>query len=155
LKCWGENYNGTLGLGDRDDRGDNPGEMGDSLPAVNLGTGKTALAVSAGDGYTCALLNDHTVKCWGTTIFGQTGTGVERGTSPGSMGDNLPIVSLGTGKSVDAISLSWYFACALLTDGHLKCWGKNAIGELGLGDTLDRGANAALMGDNLPVVNLF
>jgi len=31
-KCWGLNLSGQLGLGDLNNRGDNPGEMGDSLP---------------------------------------------------------------------------------------------------------------------------
>lgn len=33
FKCWGSN-GGKLGLGDTNNRGDNPGEMGDNLPAV-------------------------------------------------------------------------------------------------------------------------
>ena len=37
-KCWGKNTNGFLGLGDTLDRGDQPGEMGDNLPTVDLGT---------------------------------------------------------------------------------------------------------------------
>ena len=40
------------------------GEMA-NLAAVNLGTGKTAVAITAGREHTCALLNDRTVKCWG------------------------------------------------------------------------------------------
>jgi hypothetical protein len=36
LKCWGNNTNGQLGLGDTAARGDNPNEMGDNLPAVDL-----------------------------------------------------------------------------------------------------------------------
>ena len=38
VKCWGLNDGGILGLGDTVLRGDQPGEMGDSLPAVDLGT---------------------------------------------------------------------------------------------------------------------
>jgi hypothetical protein len=37
IKCWGNNTYGQLGLGDTNNRGDNPGEMGASLPAVDLG----------------------------------------------------------------------------------------------------------------------
>jgi alpha-tubulin suppressor-like RCC1 family protein len=36
LKCWGNNDGGSLGIGDTDNRGDDPGEMGDPLPAVLL-----------------------------------------------------------------------------------------------------------------------
>lgn len=43
-QCWGLNLLGSLGLGDSLPRGDEPGEMGDDLPAVSLGTGaKVAL----------------------------------------------------------------------------------------------------------------
>ena len=37
LKCWGGDFRGELGLGDNESRGDNPGEMGDNLPAVDVG----------------------------------------------------------------------------------------------------------------------
>jgi alpha-tubulin suppressor-like RCC1 family protein len=36
-KCWGRNHRGQLGLGDRHDRGGDPSQMGDQLPAVILG----------------------------------------------------------------------------------------------------------------------
>ncbi|MBI4405658.1 MAG: hypothetical protein HY537_15980 [Deltaproteobacteria bacterium] len=35
IKCWGYNQFGQLGLEDTANRGDQPGEMGDSLPAVS------------------------------------------------------------------------------------------------------------------------
>ena len=37
VKCWGLNASGQLGQQDKDNRGDNPNEMGDSLLAVALG----------------------------------------------------------------------------------------------------------------------
>ena len=46
-------------------RGDGSGEMGDNLPAVNLGTGLTATAIAAGDYHTCAVLSNGDAKCWG------------------------------------------------------------------------------------------
>ena len=39
-------------------RGGNPGEVGDNLPYVNLGTGRTASAVFAGLSNTCARLDN-------------------------------------------------------------------------------------------------
>lgn len=36
VKCWGGGFTGALGLGNIDALGDEPGEMGDNLPEVNL-----------------------------------------------------------------------------------------------------------------------
>ena len=156
VKCWGLNNTGELGLGDTAFRGDNPGEMGDALPKVDLGTGRTAVAIAAGGFHTCALLDDTTVKCWGEGFHGKLGLGniANRGDNPGEMGDNLPVVPLGTGRTATQIVAAGFHTCALLDNGSVKCWGDNANGKLGLGDTQDRGDNPGEMGDNLPAVNL-
>ncbi|MSP24183.1 MAG: hypothetical protein EXR75_03265 [Myxococcales bacterium] len=46
VKCWGYNYFGHLGLGDLDNRGDEPGEMGNALPAL-LFTGHSEFELEA------------------------------------------------------------------------------------------------------------
>ncbi|MSP26489.1 MAG: hypothetical protein EXR75_15340 [Myxococcales bacterium] len=71
------------------------------------------------------------------------------------MGDALPAVSLGAGKSATAIALGTSHSCALLADATVKCWGNNEKGGLGLGDTFPRGDNANEMGDFLGVVPLL
>ena len=71
------------------------------------------------------------------------------------MGDNLPAVNLGTGKSAIAIDAGPLHMCALLNDGSMKCWGNNELGQLGLGDTNSRGDDPNEMGDNLPAIKLF
>ena len=76
LKCWGEMTWGQLGYGTSQyDIGDNPGEMGDHLPAVDLGSGMTATAVAAGSQHTCVLLATKQVKCWGDGYLGKLGSG--------------------------------------------------------------------------------
>jgi hypothetical protein len=40
-------------------------QMGDALPAVNLGEGRTVTALALSGSFSCALLNDGGVKCWG------------------------------------------------------------------------------------------
>eukprot|EP00971_Amphidinium_carterae_P334786 6470258-Amphidinium_carterae.1 len=47
-----------------------------------------------------------------------------------------------------------YHACVLLDDGSLKCFGFNLYGQLGYGDTSDRGDGPNEMGDKLPLVDL-
>ena len=76
--------------------------MGNNL-AVDLGTGRTALAITAGAYYTCALLDNHTTKCWGHGRWGQLGNGrrtTRVGNHLGEMGDNLEPIRLGTGRTV-------------------------------------------------------
>ena len=96
VKCWGENSFGRLGQGDTNDRGDVSGEMGKNLLAIDLGSGRTATQIAAGDFHTCALLDNATVKCWGENSSGQLGQGDTnaRGDGPGEMGDLLPPVEL-------------------------------------------------------------
>jgi hypothetical protein len=156
VKCWGYVAGGFLGLGDIKSRGDAPNEMGAHLPAVDLGSGKTAVAVSLGALHTCALLEHGIVKCWGENFAGTLGLGdtIDRGNHPGQMGDNLPAVDLGAGRKAVAISANCDLSCALLDDGSVKCWGANGWGALGLGDTIDRGGEPSQMGDNLPAVDL-
>ena len=40
------------------------GEMGDSLPVLNFGAGRTAKYISRGNGGGCAILDDDSLKCW-------------------------------------------------------------------------------------------
>jgi alpha-tubulin suppressor-like RCC1 family protein len=156
VKCWGKNDVGQLGLGDTASRGDGAGEMGDSLPPVSLGAGRTATAITAGDNHTCARLDNGTVKCWGNNTNGRLGLGdvAARGDAAGEMGDSLPAVALGTGRTARAVSAGSGQTCALLDNAAVKCWGANGFGQLGLGDALAHGSGAGEMGDNLPTVDL-
>jgi len=156
LKCWGKNDSGQLGLGDTNTRGDNGQEMGDNLPVVDLGIGNVAIAVAAGQGHSCAILGDGRVKCWGNNAWGQLGLGTlsDRGDNPGEMGDQLPAVNLGTGRTALALAAGANHTCALLDNATIKCWGNNDVGQLGLGDTLLRGSDPSHMGDSLAPVDL-
>ncbi|MCB1017084.1 MAG: carboxypeptidase regulatory-like domain-containing protein [Acidimicrobiales bacterium] len=156
VKCWGGNGSGRLGIGSSDTRGDQAGEMGDALPTVALGTGRTAIAITAAGVHTCALLDDGRVKCWGSGFAGRLGSGgtANLGDGPGEMGDALAPVDLGTGRTATALTAGRDHTCALLDDGSVKCWGENEFGQLGLGDTADRGDQAGEMGDALPAVAL-
>jgi alpha-tubulin suppressor-like RCC1 family protein len=159
VKCWGSNDQGQLGLGDMEDRGDGldamaRSEMGDNLPEVELGIGYAAVALGAGTAHTCGLFDNGAVKCWGSGSANGLGTGQSRGTMAGQMGDALPVVALGRGRSVRELSTGAYSACVLLDTYAVKCWGDNGFGQLGLGDRELRGDAMGEMGDNLPTLLL-
>ncbi|MDC0675300.1 RCC1 domain-containing protein [Nannocystis radixulma] len=156
VKCWGRGNVGQLGLGDVQIRGDGPGEMGDALPAVDLGQGAVVKSLALGGGHSCAILGTQELKCWGHNDRGQLGLGdtFNRGDEPGEMGDNLPAVDLGTGRTAVALGASLFSTCAVLDDATVKCWGDNVWGQLGLGDQQARGDQIGEMGNNLPTVDL-
>ena len=67
VKCWGRARLGQLGNGDdQNDVGKSAGTMGDNLAAINLGTGRTAKQVDIFALTACAVLDDDTLKCWGS-----------------------------------------------------------------------------------------
>jgi alpha-tubulin suppressor-like RCC1 family protein len=112
--------------------GGEPGEMGDALPTVDLGTGRTAKSIAVGRIHTCAILDDDTVKCWGNGDFVQLGVHVNFNTfQPGSMGDNLKRVDLGKGRRAVQLVAGADFNCALLDNNEVKCWGSNSAGQMG------------------------
>lgn len=154
VKCWGHNDVGQLGLGDETDRGDDSGEMGNALPFVDLGPGRTARKITAGLNHTCAILDDGSVKCWGHNFAGQLGQGntFDRGNSGFEMGNWLSAINLGSGRTAVRIDAGNDHTCALLDDDSVKCWGANDHGQLGLGDQNPRGDNGGEMGNPLPAV---
>ena len=156
IKCWGYNFNGQLGQGNTNNLGDGPGEMGDSLSVINLGTNLTVVQVTAGNGHTCALLSNSLIKCWGSGSRGKLGQGNldNLGDNPGEMGDSLPVINLGTSRTAIQISAGANHNCAILDNGLIKCWGYNFFGQLGAGNNTNLGDTPGEMGDSLLTVNL-
>ncbi len=154
IKCWGQNNRGQLGYDDTTDRGDNGGEMGNALPAVNLGTGRTAVAISAGDYQTCAILDNGDTKCWGSNSSGEAGLGsiadTDVGNAAGEMAALQPI-NFGTGRRAIEIASGQFFTCARLDDDTVKCWGRNAEGQLGQGNVANLGIAAGDIAAAAPV----
>ena len=156
LKCWGDGGSGQLGQGNQNSIGDAPNEMGGTLAPIALGTGRTAIAVTAGSVYTCALLDNGSVKCWGMGDSGRLGQGNQNsiGDAPNEMGDNLAPVALGAGRTATAVTAGSFHTCALLDNGTVKCWGYGLYGQLGQGNTNNIGDGPSEMGDNLAPVAL-
>jgi alpha-tubulin suppressor-like RCC1 family protein len=112
--------------------------------------------VYGGGLHTAVLFNDGTVKCWGYNNEGQLGYGniEDLGDEAGEMGNNLPVVDLGIGRTAVQIAAGGNHTVALLDNGTIKCWGRNDRGQLGYGDTESRGDEAGEMGNILPAVDL-
>ena len=125
MKCWGSNNYGQLGLGNTDDV-----NIPTDLPVLEGGA--RATAISAGVYHTCALFDNGAVKCWGSNKYGQLGL---RNTTNANKPMLLPVPV--DGARATAISAGVYHTCALFDNGAVKCWGYNAIGQLGLGNTIN------------------
>jgi alpha-tubulin suppressor-like RCC1 family protein len=136
-RCWGANDVNQLGLGHTQFEGTNkPYQLtvfdsgGNPLPAGPIDFGGLGVtSIVAGSDFSCAILTDQTVRCWGKNDQGQLGLGntnIVTGT-PNALGK----VDIGGLAQSVVLGSSW--ACALLTTGGVHCWGSNTGGRLGTG----------------------
>ena len=110
VKCLGDKSYGILGNADNGDIGLRASDMGSNLGSVNLGTGRTAIQLFGVD-YTCALLDNNQVKCFGVPDSNLSFTNVERGKFANTMGDNLEALNLGAGFSITSLIWIWLRCC--------------------------------------------
>jgi alpha-tubulin suppressor-like RCC1 family protein len=87
--------------------------------------------VGARGQHTCARSDDGQIACWGRNHHGQLGIGSTAYTS------SAVIVELPDGAAADTIVTGTAHTCAL-AGGNVFCWGYNADGAVGIGDTEDR-----------------
>ena len=125
LKCWGFDNWGQLG-----DGGSNTDTNAPSSTAIDLGTGRTAVALSAGAHHTCAILDNGDLKCWGRDDYGQLGDG---GSSTDTNAPSSTAIDLGTGRTAVSVAAGYQHTCVILDNGDAKCWGQNSNGQLGSG----------------------
>ena len=100
------------------------GRQSGSIPTPVDGIGN-AIAVSAGNSHTLALLNDGTVWAWGANGGGQLGDG--------TWDDSDVPVQVSGLTNITAICAGGYFNLALAANGTIWAWGDNNFGELGDG----------------------
>jgi alpha-tubulin suppressor-like RCC1 family protein len=115
--CWGDDDRNQLGT------------AADGAAAVNVpgqaDTVTAARSVATGLEYSCAVLTDDTVSCWGRNHLAQLGRGSVTPAStaaPAAVSIGAPVSKVAAGKA---------FACALTTAGAVWCWGENAAGQVG------------------------
>ena len=135
VRCWGVGFtyfgSGHLGYGNTLQIGDDetPGSVG----PVDLGAGRTARAITAGENHTCAILDDGAVRCWGSYTFGQLGVPVMQNIGDNETPGSIAPVDLGPGRTATAISAGSYHTCVILDDGSVRCWGSGPDGPVDLG----------------------
>ena len=139
VRCWGSNLYGQLGYANSTVIGDD--ETPASVGVVDLGVGRHAKAVTAGARHTCALLDDGSVRCWGSSGNGQLGYGTTAPVGDDETPGSVAPVDLGPGRRATAISAGDLHTCAVLDNGSVRCWGFNFNGELGYGNTVQVGDN--------------
>jgi alpha-tubulin suppressor-like RCC1 family protein len=117
-RCWGANGSGQLG--------DNTtaNQSAPVLVRTLSGVFFNAVAIAVGEFYTCALLADGTVNCWGANDRGQLGDDT-------FTGHLLPALVKGGLANAVALAGGDFHACALLADGGARCWGENGVRQLG------------------------
>ena len=125
IKCWGDGGYGSLGYGDSSSRGDSGNEMGSYLPSINLGDGILASEIAPGYYHITIKDSGGQLKSWGSNDYGQLGyeDGNIRGDLPSQMGDYLPFINIGTGRSVVRVKSNYKSTCALLDNYDIKCYG--------------------------------
>ena len=140
---------------------------GDDLTANQLGNGgsstntNTPTAVAAGaipvgsriksiwaGGYhTCALADNTKVYCWGRNDEGQLGNGSTGLTTvPVEVSQSF----MPAGVKIRSMSLGMYYSCAIGSDFRAYCWGDNAQGQLGKGDSANSNRPVAVSQGSIP-----
>lgn len=133
VRCWGANFDGELGLGHTRPIGDKSPAF--RAPFVDLGEPvlKVAAAGDRNASFSCAVLHDRSLRCWGSNGFGQLGLGHTQSVGDKTTPLSVPAVDLGGRAMSVSIGASQFgsHGCALLEGGLVKCWGSNKYGQLG------------------------
>jgi cysteine-rich repeat protein len=139
-RCWGANESNQLGLGHTQFEGDlKPYQLivfdsgGNPVPAGPIDFGGIAVdSISAGSDFSCALLADQSIRCWGKNTSGQLGLG---NTNSYSTATPSALGSISLGGSAKSVVAGNGSACAQLTTGAVRCWGANDSAQLATGTT--------------------
>jgi len=136
-RCVGDNDQGQLGRGTTSSTLITVDVVCESGTAPTCPPLDSIIAIDGGNKYACALRSSGEVWCWGANQAGELGN---RG--PGDQ-SSLPVpvctteVAAGSTcpasdrlKGVTAIAAGFNFACALLDDGAVQCWGSRGRSEL-------------------------
>ena len=87
------------------------------------------LKVSESGFNACAMTTMGTAYCWGNNQLGQGGNGGNTNPILVATASTLP------GGAID-LAGEYYHYCVILSDGTVRCWGDDSVGEIGDNDTV-------------------
>lgn len=142
--CWGDNSDGQLGDGTQQNH-TFPRNVCTNQSATSCVPLVQATQVAVGEYHSCAIAGaNNQLWCWGYNYYGQSGGG-----DPALYSTDIqyarPVCASGSYTlnncvpliDVAEIALGADHSCARLTSGEVRCWGDNAYGQLGNGDSGD------------------
>lgn len=124
--CWGYNSDGELGDGSTNDS---------YIPVSVENVGNVSQIAQSGEGSACAVASTGKAWCWGENEYGELGNGKTSDASIPVQVKGLPSnpVVIATGGGFNGTSDAGAFACAVITNGDVWCWGYDGDGQLGDG----------------------
>ncbi|WP_245597488.1 hypothetical protein [Meiothermus cerbereus] len=135
---WGDNTYGQLGRATTGTSDSTPAWVSPSDDVVSL---------SLGEYHAIALTNDGRVVTVGRDDFGQLGDGPGDSSGTSSV-PNLRDNILPAGVKAVAVEAGRYYSLALTSEGTVYAWGRNDVGQLGLGTTAQQDSPALISGFN-------
>jgi alpha-tubulin suppressor-like RCC1 family protein len=141
VRCWGLGSFGALGNGSSSDVGDD--ELPSAAGEVDLPAGRRATTLALGADVGCVILDDASTRCWGSGTSGDLAQGNTDTHGDGVVAPNTVPITFAGGLKATSISAGGNTLCAVLTDGSVACWGDNAYGQLGQGNTTEVGGTGA------------
>jgi alpha-tubulin suppressor-like RCC1 family protein len=127
VRAWGFNANGELGNNSLNASGV-PVQVKD--PSDSSGYLTHVTSIAAGLNHCLALKSDGTVRAWGLNGGGQLGNNsINVSSVPVQVKD--PSDSSGYLTHVTVIAAGWDHSLALKSDGTVRAWGDNSVGQLG------------------------
>ena len=116
-------------------------------PCVARACRSDPVAVTAGESHSCALTSTGGVRCWGSNLYGQLGTGE---TDPFPIDGVVDVVGL-PGLAIDVAAGARHTCAAIADPPSVWCWGDDASDQLGEGYSNSTPGPVQVSGEYTPV----
>ena len=139
LKCWGGSGSGHLGKG----LAFGP----DSHSPEYVIDNSLYVQVASGTTYSCGVLQNGSLKCWGANTDGQLGI-------PGGVGRVAIPTFVNDSSLYTQVAGAEFHSCGILQNGSLKCWGNKEDGKVGDGGSTGFAGSPVFVNDTSPYLQI-